>query len=70
MFEEMFDEDSQNLASRLKKSVPGRDRISGTSNSPKSKELFKDQHVDDYNNEVFDNFLPTLAVFHKKYWNF
>ena len=55
MIEAMFNEDSQNLANRLKKAVPGRERISGTSNSPKSTEVFEDQHVDDFNNEVFDS---------------
>ena len=52
--EEMFDEDSYDLASRLKRSVPGRSRITGTSKSSQSKELFIDSHVGDYNGEVFD----------------
>ena len=43
------------LAGRLKSSLPGRNRITGTSNSPQSKELSIDSHVEDYNGEVFDS---------------
>ena len=53
--ERLFDEDSHGLANSLRKFVPGRRRIIGTSTSPRSRELLLDSHVDDFHGEVFDS---------------
>ena len=50
------------LASRLRRFIPGRRRIAGTSNSPQSKELLMDSHVDDFNGEVFDSGYDPYAL--------
>ena len=45
----------ERFANSLRKFVPGRRRIVGTSTSPRSRELLLDSHVDDFNGEVFDS---------------
>ena len=53
--EKLFDEDSQCLASSLRKNAHGRRRIVGTSTSPNSRELLLDSHVDDFQGEIFSS---------------
>ena len=51
----MFDSDSQKLASNLKSAATERQRLTGTTDSPKSSSLVYGQAVDDYTNEVFSS---------------
>ena len=55
MIDAMFDSDSQKLASILKRAASGRQRLAGTSDSPKSASLMDEQAVEDYHNEIFSS---------------